>query len=168
MNKERLLAVADAIERETIHDLGFNMSNWKSTREHTTMLYASSCGTTACVAGHVVALFQPKRFQDWDANFVMEGLAMEELVGRFDPTRPVDRIIEQLRERDELHKLFHGMDGKGRQYFLYDIPREMAVIAIRRLVETGKTDWEEAERIYQCQTKDPVHLRSHYIRIVPA
>lgn len=52
MNKEMFLKVADAIENER-DGVSFKMSTWIS----------QTCGTQACIAGHVAILADPARFR---------------------------------------------------------------------------------------------------------
>lgn len=130
MNNERLLAVADAIEREEIKGMTFNMGSWLKKRAH--------CNTTACIAGHVVALFDPQML-NWDYVDIIEVTARNLLATAGDD----DRL--------ELTRLFYGSSLAGNRYNLDKIPKEMAAIAIRRLVETGVTDWDEAKDIYACK-----------------
>lgn len=57
MNKTALLLVADAIEKHSIADLGFNMADWADDiSENYPDLSGHYCGTTACIAGYTIAL----------------------------------------------------------------------------------------------------------------
>lgn len=54
MNKERILAVADAIEKET-HDITFDMMDYYSDDD---------CGTSACIAGYAILQHDPSLLKD--------------------------------------------------------------------------------------------------------
>lgn len=54
MNKENVLAVADAIEKHSIPDLGFNMGALIETGY--TDMYGTDCKTVACIAGWALCL----------------------------------------------------------------------------------------------------------------
>jgi hypothetical protein len=51
MRKDALLYVADAIEKHTVPDLGFNMGAFMSSDHLEVDLSGHDCGTTACIAG---------------------------------------------------------------------------------------------------------------------
>lgn len=129
MNKERLLAVADAIEKEEIAGLGFDMANWFGTHGHT-------CGTSACIAGHVIAKYAPHLIKSHDVSIPTEA---REILG-----------AQTDEDTLALNKLFYGIREDDEPSVLTDLYRGIAVIAIRRLAETGVTNWDEAERLYYC------------------
>jgi hypothetical protein len=52
MNRENILATADAIEQHLIHDLGFNMKTFGSYVDETCPDYSGhNCNTVACIGG---------------------------------------------------------------------------------------------------------------------
>jgi hypothetical protein len=59
MRKDVILAVADAIEKHEISDLGFNMNTFVGSNEFEDGGDKSghNCGTVACIAGWTAALF---------------------------------------------------------------------------------------------------------------
>lgn len=59
MNEERILAVADAIENNTVEDTEFDMGTFG---EHT------SCNTLACIAGYAMAMYEPRKWWDFLDN----------------------------------------------------------------------------------------------------
>lgn len=63
MNKERILRLADAVEKHEIDDLGFNMSDWVIPGDKVKDLSGHKCSTTACLAGWAVALSKEGKAQ---------------------------------------------------------------------------------------------------------
>jgi hypothetical protein len=95
-----------------------------------------SCGTTACIAGHVLALFTPNEFMSNDpATTAAELLGLSEEAGNdlFLPWSnrhvPVDYPGE-LTRRDL-------PNGTGRA----DVTTSQAVQVLDHLIETGEVDW---------------------------
>lgn len=117
MNKENILAVADAIERHTIPDLGFNMGLIRGTAD---AKYPDKsgfdCGTVACIAG-------------W-TNAVAGG-------------EGVDAAGDYLGiEGDRLRsKLFYPDNP-----YLGATPAQAGRV-IRHLAETGEVDWSVANYV---------------------
>lgn len=114
MNKENILKVADAIERHTIPDLGFNMGSWVDRRAHEDKS-GHNCGTTACIAGWATAV----------AGGNLAKLSISEVR---------DEAIAYLGvTRDQAFWLFAGFRG--------DPEPPEAVATLRNLAETGKVNW---------------------------
>lgn len=125
MNIERILQLADYIE---YHPEKFNMSEWMS--ENIRMLDVEAeelyhmCGTSACIAGHAVAMFRPDINLKEFCDFAGEGksiLGLDDLDGAyyilFNPS-----------------KAAHGIDVK-------DVTNLHAAKCLRHLAATGKVDW---------------------------
>lgn len=126
MNKDNILAVADAIENHTIPDLGFNMSNWFSpTSQDRRDNSGHGCGTVACVAGWSAVLAtgrQPDNNRWYYGKDHAEKVAKEYL-GLSWPDS--SRLFEP--EEDV--------------YEWRDIPPARAVAVLRHLAATGEIDW---------------------------
>jgi hypothetical protein len=126
MNKDRILAVADAIEKHSIPDLGFNMQYFvAASRPWTPDRSGAKCGTVACIAGWTRA--------------VRNGAIPKHAA-----------TIHDFRYHHEAQWL--GIDAKdARALFLpedlpggpnYDsITPAHAVAVLRHLAEIGKVDW---------------------------
>ena len=122
MNRENILAVADAIEKHSIPDLGFNMAGfhaegWEDLSQH-------NCGTTACIGGY--------------ATILLNG-------GGEYRTIPDGKIADWLGVPIETAEaLFYatGVDY-GPQWFEKVTPSQ-AVSVLRHLAETGEVDWDRA------------------------
>lgn len=128
MNRENILAVADAIEKHSIPDLGFNMAAFYDTADEIGPdMSGHRCGTTACIAGWAVAVRD----------------------GGLPPLGSVNEaIIDYVASAVSFLGL--GPDKYG------DIPRDLmlitdpaitpsqAVSVLRHLAETGEVDWNRA------------------------
>jgi hypothetical protein len=119
MNKERILAVADAIENESVPGLQFDMT-----------VYRNSCGTAGCIAGWAFVMFADDGRRRWDewGNY------------------PRGEIFNTAKEvlglcSGEAWQLFLPEDPVGENY---DATAEEAVTVLRQLAETGVVDWSVA------------------------
>lgn len=125
MNRENILAVADAIEQHSIPELGFNMYDYVCDaevldRRGLSDMSGSGCGTTACIAGWAKAIALGRTPQNYfgvheDAQHWL-GLSLE-----------------------QADTLFYGL-GRG-IISLPDISSAHAVSVLRHLAETGEVDW---------------------------
>ena len=118
MNKERVLALADAIEQHTL-PIGFNMRDFFA--EHIPDMSGHGCGTTACIAGWAAMLSGRK--DDCTSGYAAESVATEWL---------------EISERTAAH-LFYG---EGQAHRERASARD-AVRTLRRFAETGRVDWYE-------------------------
>lgn len=125
MNKERILALADLIEKQphtTVDDAhGFTMGNW-----------THACGTPACIAGWAVfaengsAKFESGEWVSSRAASYLE-LDRDDAVLLFEP---------DLRNPDEFEDdETDATDGWD------EITPSQAAATLRRLAETGSVDW---------------------------
>lgn len=120
MNKERILQLADAIEREGARaepDLGFNMNYlWAS---YSNDFAKRPCGTVGCIAGHALHLAGI----NGDFTAAAEWLGLSYIGG-------------------EGGELFFPGDVSGINISRWDeITPAHAAAVLRRLVETGKVEW---------------------------
>ena len=123
MNRNIILAVADAIENETLH-LGFDM---RHTVEHI------DCQTVACIAGHAVCMFNK------DGTLRTKPLTGAQLIKqlRFGGAMKTAQNIMGLSPK-EANDLFLAWD--------YDAPLRyispaVAVTCLRNLAKTGRVGW---------------------------
>lgn len=124
MNKENILAVADAIENLSISGLKFDMC---------VSFYAENCQTVACIAG-------------W--AFVLEhgGVEKARKMGLYDVSyQAASWLGIDHTQQMELFR-FHGrsipeLDGLD----LGDVTSEQAVKVLRHLAESGEVDWSVAK-----------------------
>ena len=120
MNKDKILAVADAIEKGS-KELGFNMNDYhcfsSSERiDHT----GNNCGTVACIAGWTV--------------FVEHGMDVLETERNIDDL--ATEILDlTLLEKVRLFEPFSPHDWPS-------IKPEHAIRVLRNFAETGIVDWE--------------------------
>lgn len=116
MNIERMLRVADAIEKHEISWLGFNMTYLALEIDDFTYADNSghACGSAGCIAGWTIAVFKKfKKFEDfekfeehysatsefeaiWDKAMKLLGLTEEESSDLFNPCGPV--LIENMKD----------------------------------------------------------------------
>lgn len=118
MNRERLLKVADAIERGAIHEdkLGFNMASFKNLKAKPEEdMTGKSCGTTMCICGWVNALFAPETY----AGDTSRGAELLDLEGE----QEWDLFFN--REAVNTHQITAGH----------------AVAVLRHAADTGEIDW---------------------------
>ncbi|PZP62989.1 MAG: hypothetical protein DI604_28090 [Delftia acidovorans] len=118
MNKERILALANLIEKQphsAVEEVsGFNMVS-----------YVHACGTPACIAGWAVA---------------SEGTPSPLAHQPIQPTGVSSRAAKYLGlEYPEAEELF-----LGGVYDLDEITPAQAAACLRHLAETGEVDWDHA------------------------
>lgn len=123
MNKERLLILAEAIEKnerpKAFPDFGFNMGTYGD--DNTDDWHGERCGTVACIAGWAVALFAEKKpAQDRCDLWVYEEAKTLLDLGNV-----------------TAHLLFAPDDIQD----MGDVTPKDAATVIRKLVETGYVDW---------------------------
>ncbi len=128
--EERLLAVADAIERTALvnRDIGFNMETYHGLAGEEELIdkTENACGTVACIAGWTMLMEN-----DWSGSHAEndEGYNFhdnaKELLGLSD---------------EEAARLF--LANGARRIMLEDITPQHAVSVIRHLAKTGKVDWD--------------------------
>jgi hypothetical protein len=121
MNKERILAVADAIEKGSVQGLSFDMTT-----------YRNECGTAGCIAGWVFVMFAEHGSKTF----------------RCDP-RVEEYIVEQAAEilgidEGSAEALFHAEGGTHRPEWGTITP-QFAATVLRRLAETGEVDWSPVD-----------------------
>lgn len=125
MNKENVLAVADAIEKHSIPDLGFNMGDWVAhASDEAPDRSGHSCGTVACIAGWAQRLrtgvpLSADSVVWWEPEAEWLGLG-----------------------GDASDTLFMGDDETNKR--LADVTPAEAVRVLRHLAETGEVDWSVA------------------------
>lgn len=122
MNKEKILAVADAIERHAIDDLGFNMTTYLADDSLYEDTSGHNCGTVGCIAGWANALeYGVKGMLEFaHPDFFLKGAMILDLDQR---TATLLFTPSPLR--------------------FDNIKATEAVRVMRRLVETGEVDWSE-------------------------
>ncbi len=128
MNRENILAVADAIEKHSIPDLGFNMADFFGAGFNDRT--GRRCGTTACIAGWAHAL---KNGEGAIASFVIPSEIADWL-----------GINEQAAEN-----LFYASNYPMNERYIEadwfsNIAPDTAVSVLRHLAETGEVDWDRA------------------------
>lgn len=145
MNKENILAVADAIEGHTIPGLGFNMGNFVGPpRDGEYDLSGHSCGTIACIAG--------------TARVVRTGVIVHVLGSHFHWHQEADWLGL---DHDDAHELFFA-EGFWNGFTaeppggLGGITPAQAVRVLRHLAQTGEVDWSVAT---SGATSEPTNAR---------
>lgn len=127
-NVENILKVADAIEKHSIADLGFNMGEVvDQSDEWTKDLSGHDCGTVACIAGWAISIEHGLANGREALNFYLDepfGLAS---AGAFLGLEP-----------ETWQTLFLGV---GAPASLDAIEPDQAVRTLRSLAATGKVDW---------------------------
>jgi hypothetical protein len=137
MNKERVLAVADAIEALVVNGnpvpgLGFNMSGWVAdpgeeacAEDHSRHM----CSTTACIAGWTVALFDK-----------VSAAEMHSMVGDHVALVGIESRATELLGLSvgQAHALFYA-EGSGK--LLEDVTPEEAIATLRDLAESEHIQW---------------------------
>lgn len=125
MNAEAILRVADAIEKGSVPDLGFNMNTFRSRAFplDEDPVYDKSgrgCGTVACIGG-------------WTC---------EVLLGeRGSMKRAANLLGIRYDQEDELFYATNYPGGDGIVGPLRQITQAQAVAVLRRLAATGEVDW---------------------------
>lgn len=112
MNRDLIIKVANAIEKESIKGLKFDMDSFG--RIH------PSCGTVACIAGYAVAI------KDGVESVTKPGI---------DPESIAEKYLDL--SRVEAYSLFYGGD-----LYISEITPTMAVTTLRHLAKTGEVDWD--------------------------
>jgi hypothetical protein len=114
MNKERMLKLADEIEKPTL-DIGFNMGDFHN-GSGPKRVGDLHCGTTCCIAGIACLLFGEE--------------------GDYVDSENAARLLGL--SQDQANKLVYNFDGyivdKNTKRFT-DITRQQAATAIRRMVQ---------------------------------
>jgi hypothetical protein len=130
MNKDNILAVADAIEKHSIAGLGFNMNYCVSPADFMTDHTGQHCGTVACIAG-------------W-SRAIRQGSVPE--VARTLPLFEPEPEIEWLGlSEDDAEELFYpDRYATDEVLDLGDVTTAQAVAVLRHLAETGEVDWSIA------------------------
>lgn len=144
MNKERILAVADAIERHTIPDLGFNMSTFHDSGLRD--MSGHGCGTVACIAGWVVALHHGPGSMTDEGQVTPTGRDIDDEAAALLELTPtgLDGLAGEL---------FYAFRRSDRFMTLSDITPDRAVRTLRHLAATGEVDWDLPES----DLSDPEH-----------
>jgi hypothetical protein len=125
MNKERMLALADAIEQENIifnnKSLKFDMSVW-AYQQVADMSWAYQqvenmpdvrwCGTYACMAGMAVCMYEPEKFKTY----------------LFDEVEEIGDLAKEILELtgEDCEKLFYNfsLDRKSAPKFIRDYVKD--------------------------------------------
>lgn len=117
MNKERILALADHIEK-----LPHNNDMDEAGPHFTMSRYFNPCGSPSCIAGHAICMFSDKKFEDvydYEFNEAAEVLGLDwETAG----------------------KLFTPDASEAGKYWSQITPKE-AARTLRHLAETGEVKW---------------------------
>lgn len=140
MNKDAISTIAHLLEKEaTIRssggEIGFDMESYIDTTNE-----KFSCGTSACIAGWAVALFND------DGSPRTAPLTGEELVA-IDETEVPDSVYASI--FDKAQQIFGINDNAAYRLFtpaaLEVIDAKMAAETLRKLAETGEVEWDEDE-----------------------
>ena len=116
MNKDNILAVADAIEKHSIAELGFNMSLYGGkTGPSDPDLSGHNCGTVACIAGWADKVLTGRDPDVHSSDYAqgLLGLSAEQAIDLFVPSDWAKNTITPAH----------------------------AVAVLRNLAETGEVDW---------------------------
>jgi hypothetical protein len=140
MNKQNILAVADAIEHATLAKeigLGFNMSAYASAdsaNEYNRLNTEHTCGTVACIAGWAVTMFEK------DGTPREVALDPRALVQLDDTAIGVvsEHAAAALGLSSSIASQLFAPDITGSYD---DIEPERAVETLRHMAETGFVDW---------------------------
>jgi hypothetical protein len=128
MNVDRILRVADAIEKHEIKDLGFNMGSYYSMLEEDKSGYG--CGTTACIGGWAMALAYPGNYLERPWSRDKSGA----------PVFTNEAAAEWLGLDDERATELMLQDG-----VIIDATAAEAVRTLRHLAATGEVNWNLPE-----------------------
>lgn len=123
MNTERMLLLADAIDKGPIDGTRFNMESFYNSRT-----------ATACIAGMAVIYFRGK-----DALQEIHNNNAENLSLRNEIIREAAREELGLTE-SQAEGLFRGKDDPIR---LSAVPKDVAVAVLRRFVKVGTINWPD-------------------------
>lgn len=131
MNPERILAVADAIENNTIQHLDFNL-------RFMTEPQANGCGSLACVAGYTLAIkngeFKAIRENGSSAAFDAAAVEAGDWLG-------LSKTEREMLFFPDSHGGPYDTGWFDCMYDLEDVPKEQAVRTLRHLAATGEVDW---------------------------
>lgn len=128
MNKDRVLEIADDIERADKDMPEFNMLEFFQWGMYYEVLPGNEtnwCGTSACIAG----LISVTKFGKYNFDMCVSH--------SFRAREWLDIDYEESRH------LFYGLGSISE---LEDITKEEAVVCLRHFAKTGKVDWERAQR----------------------
>jgi hypothetical protein len=127
MKKSKILAVADAIEKHQIEELGFNMAAYlDEASEAFPDRSGHECGSTACIGGWTVAL-ETGGLKGLEECIHNEG----GLLGK------ASAILGLTRGKG--HDLMY-------EYGTASVTPAQAAFCLRHLAKTGKVDWAKALR----------------------
>lgn len=130
MNRERLLRVADAIQKHEIEWLGFNMQTFRGVGDPDRSEH--NCETVACIGGWAEVLRRRE---------AGEPLTAETFTSRDWSIR--DKAQDWLELTDgEAEELF-ALGSSDFDYVEYMTP-EQAVTVLRHAAKTGEIDWSVA------------------------
>lgn len=130
MNRERLLTLADDLERKALpEDFTFDMSHVLVASEENGDPDLHKCGAAGCMVGfsalkYLGVEWQPRNYGGWWANSRGGHLIYQEVYDYFDLT-PAQSML-----------LFYS-------YVHCEITPAQAARVVRRFVETGKADWSD-------------------------
>lgn len=113
VNVVHVLATAEAIKRDTIKDLRFDMS---------TFYHKDHCGTSACIAGY--------------AYFVKHQLSVHNAVFFMDVVRETGEWLGL--DEDQRESLFHMANAP---WWCSGASRRMAYRTLKHLASTGRVKW---------------------------
>jgi hypothetical protein len=122
VNKDNILAVADAIEKHSIPDLGFNMALLNG--EGSADLSGHECGTVACIAGWTCAV----------AKIAPSFEGAREFLG-------LERKQSSVSDYHNGNLFFPDLKSDH-----WDATPSQAVAVLRHLAETGIVDWSVASK----------------------
>lgn len=128
MNVENILKVADAIERHTISDLGFNMGTLRYGEHVYPDKSGHNCGTVACIAGWTLAVLGNLKTEGFDEAAAYLGVTRAN-----DPDGNAELFFASNHPR--------AKNGVGP---LQLISQEQALATLRHLAATGEVDWSVA------------------------
>lgn len=136
MNKKRLLILADWLDAGAPHKhVEFNMGKWLLLVNQyglTTDYVAYACGSVCCIAGAAAQFFAPRELM---SVAIEDGCLMY-------PGRVYGIAQRALDIDEEQARLLFAPITQDRRRCLRDITPQEAGKVIRRLVKTGKVDWQ--------------------------
>lgn len=128
MNVKKISAVADAIEKHEIENLGFNMNyEFREIRPgefHVHDFSGHNCNTVACIAGWTVVL-------QCGADRIYDDM-------------PIMQLAKDILDLDYLESNTLFMPGIIDGINYYEASQKDAVKVLRHLAKTGKVDWTTA------------------------
>lgn len=133
MDKQRILALADAIEGSApppIEGLEFYMNEWAQAR---------GCGTKGCIAGWALAM--------WAPNVWQRALAEGDMVHQYEEVTATARELLGLDEFDASRLFLPGLYGHEQWPQLRSslVSNREAARTLRHLAESGWVDWSHAQ-----------------------